>query len=279
MDGKGRLNTRNWEFMDHRLSESMLKPTLGVSIPENNVSGYQASFLKIGAYSDRSTVIGEHHSEASSMNFSWVPQRNFLQPAKAINHLHATSAPLSSEMINVPSIPISTENAVQNGPIDAKPIKSRKQSSSAKKANRIATKVLRPKEPKKPPSGATRKKVGSTSMGKREKKSQENSFDGIMIDFSGVPVPVCSCTGVPRQCYRWGTGGWQSSCCTTNISEYPLPMSLSRPGARLAGRKMSIGAYGKLLQRLAVEGHDLSYAVDLKNHWARHGTNKFVTIK
>ncbi|GFZ08724.1 basic pentacysteine 7 [Actinidia rufa] len=78
---------------------------------------------------------------------------------------------------------------------------------------------------------------------------------------------------------QWGAGGWQSSCCTINISEYPLPMSSSRPGARLAGRKMSIGAYGKLLCRLGAEGHDLSRPVDLKNHWARHGTNKFVTIK
>ncbi|KAK4400987.1 protein BASIC PENTACYSTEINE7 [Sesamum angolense] len=40
---------------------------------------------------------------------------------------------------------------------------------------------------------------------------------------------------------------------------------------------MSRGPYRKLLFALAAEGHDLSQPVDLKNHWARHGTNKFVT--
>ncbi|XP_047328664.1 protein BASIC PENTACYSTEINE7-like, partial [Impatiens glandulifera] len=99
------------------------------------------------------------------------------------------------------------------------------------------------------------------------------------IDFSGVPSPYCSCTGIARGCYKWGAGGWQSSCCTTNMSEYPLPMSSTRPGARMAGRKMSNGAYGKRLCKFVAEGRDLSHPIDLKNNWAKHGTNKFVTIK
>ncbi|KAL8244616.1 hypothetical protein R6Q59_010874 [Mikania micrantha] len=60
---------------------------------------------------------------------------------------------------------------------------------------------------------------------------------------------------------------------------FPLPMSPWRPGARVGGRKMSHGAYRKLLCRLASEGHNLSNPVDLKAHWAKHGTNNFVTIK
>ncbi|KAM4073217.1 hypothetical protein ACB094_10G001400 [Castanea mollissima] len=115
---------------------------------------------------------------------------------------------------------------------------------------------------------------------KREKKIPINiDMDKTDFDFSGVPAPYCSCTGNPRACYKWGAGGWQSSCCTINVSEYPLPMSSTRPGSRMAGRKMSNGAYGKLLLRLATEGHDLTHPVDLKDHWARHGTNKFVIIK
>ncbi|CAM8912553.1 unnamed protein product [Rhodiola kirilowii] len=38
-------------------------------------------------------------------------------------------------------------------------------------------------------------------------------------------------------------------------------------------------AYNKLLTRLAQEGHDLSNPVDLKDNWAKHGTNRYITIK
>ncbi|KAJ6962823.1 hypothetical protein NC652_001455 [Populus alba x Populus x berolinensis] len=84
---------------------------------------------------------------------------------------------------------------------------------------------------------------------------------------------------MPRVCYKGGAGGWQSSCCTDSISEHRLPMSSTRPGVRMAGRKMSIGAYVKLLLKLSAEGYNLSHPLDMKNHWARHGINKFVTIK
>lgn len=50
--------------------------------------------------------------------------------------------------------------------------------------------------------------------------------------------------------------------------------------ARVGGRKMSGSAFNKLLSRLAAEGHhDLSNPVDLKDHWAKHGTNRYITIK
>ncbi|XP_010538354.1 PREDICTED: protein BASIC PENTACYSTEINE7 [Tarenaya hassleriana] len=142
------------------------------------------------------------------------------------------------------------------------------------------SKTPKPNPPRKNPSAPKKpKKTPSVPEVKREKKNPNINIDISSFDFSGVPSPVCSCTGVPRVCYKWGLGGWQSSCCTISVSKYPLPMSTTRPRARLAGRKMSNGAYVKLLLRLAGEGYDLSHPVDLKNHWARHGTNKFVTIK
>ncbi|OAE36024.1 hypothetical protein AXG93_2535s1000 [Marchantia polymorpha subsp. ruderalis] len=85
--------------------------------------------------------------------------------------------------------------------------------------------------------------------------------------------------GVKQQCYRWGNGGWQSSCCTTMISMYPLPMNPTKRGSRLAGRKMSAGAFEKLLEKLALEGVNVNYPVDLKDHWAKHGTNRYVTLR
>lgn len=112
-----------------------------------------------------------------------------------------------------------------------------------------------------------------------EQKNLDVVINGVVYDISTMPIPVCSCTGMPQQCYRWGNGGWQSACCTTNISLYPLPMNPKRRGARVAGRKMSGGAFKKLLERLGSEGHNLHYPIDLKSHWAKHGTNKFVTIR
>jgi hypothetical protein len=95
-------------------------------------------------------------------------------------------------------------------------------------------------------------------------------------DWSSISTPFCSCTGQNRQCYRWGSGGWQSACCTNVLSVYPLPMNEAK---RLAGRKMSGGAFKKLLGRLQTIGVDTTKPIDLKDHWAKHGTNRYVTIK
>ncbi|XP_042952145.1 protein BASIC PENTACYSTEINE7-like [Carya illinoinensis] len=133
------------------------------------------------------------------------------------------------------------------------PAKGRKLKNSVKGSNQVASKVFRPMQTKKTPK-TTKGKI--MPKGKRETKILNNILmEKADFDFSMVPPPYCSCT------------------------EYPLPMSSTRLGARLASRKMSNGAYGKLLLRLAAEGHDLTHPVDLKDHWARHDTNKFVIIK
>ena len=273
MDGKARLGVRNWDFSGQQqpsrgVDSSLKQPSPDGGAPSHQqavaaaaaVSAQHAAFLKMNAYPDRHPVLAADPSYAG-MDFGWVPQRNFL----------ATAAPPKSDLNSAPVAPPPAPSAAA-----AKPAK------KSKKSSRVASKNLTPKTPKKPTATRKEKKAPSaTSAGKREKKNAQEmvAVEGMSFDFSGVPAPVCSCTGVARQCYRWGAAGWQSACCTTTISEYPLPMSSSRPGARLAGRKMSINAYGKLLQRLTVEGYDLSSPVDLKAHWARHGTNKFVTIK
>nr|WIL94296.1 BPC2 [Gladiolus x hybridus] len=165
-------------------------------------------------------------------------------------------------------VPIMEET---NGRNDA-PLKKRSQGRTAKSP--------KPKKPKKV-NNAARDDLnsGSVSKGKAGKKSAGLVINGIDLDLSGIPTPVCSCTGNPQQCYRWGVGGWQSACCTTSLSQYPLPMSLKRKGARIAGRKMSQGAFTKVLEKLAGEGHNPANAIDLKTFWAKHGTNKFVTIR
>ncbi|KAL6982714.1 hypothetical protein U1Q18_016102 [Sarracenia purpurea var. burkii] len=110
-------------------------------------------------------------------------------------------------------------------------------------------------------------------------KARDLGLNQVAFDESTMPVPVCSCTGILRPCYKWGSGGWQSSCCTTSMSMYPLPAVPNKRHARVGGRKMSGGAFNKLISRLAAEGHDLSNPVDLKDHWAKHGTNRYITIR
>ncbi|CBI37978.3 unnamed protein product, partial [Vitis vinifera] len=114
---------------------------------------------------------------------------------------------------------------------------------------------------------------------KSEWDSQDLGLNLVTFDESTMPVPVCSCTGVPRQCYKWGNGGWQSSCCTTTLSSYPLPQMPNKRHARMGGRKMSGSVFTRLLSRLAAEGHDLSMPLDLKDYWAKHGTNRYIIIK
>lgn len=114
---------------------------------------------------------------------------------------------------------------------------------------------------------------------KSEWDIQDVGLNLIAFDDSIMPVPVCSCTGVPRPCYKWGNGGWQSSCCTTTMSMYPLPQMPNKRHARVSGRKMSGSVFTRLLTRMAKAGHDLSVPVDLKDYWARHGTNRYITIK
>ncbi|XP_019182935.1 PREDICTED: protein BASIC PENTACYSTEINE6-like [Ipomoea nil] len=115
---------------------------------------------------------------------------------------------------------------------------------------------------------------------KQHETWKENlGLNQINFDESAMPVPVCSCTGTPQPCYKWGSGGWQSACCTTSISMYPLPLVSNKRYSRVGGRKMSGGAFSKLLNRLAAEGYDLSVPLDLKDHWAKHGTNRYSTIK
>nr|XP_043625719.1 protein BASIC PENTACYSTEINE6-like [Erigeron canadensis] len=63
-----------------------------------------------------------------------------------------------------------------------------------------------------------------------------------------IPTPVCSCTGIPRKCYRWQEIGWQSTCCTANISQYPLPLLPGRGQIRLQGRRMGSSTFRCLLE-------------------------------
>lgn len=124
---------------------------------------------------------------------------------------------------------------------------------------------------------------GQVSMTKKHRKEWKledlGGLNEVIFDESSMPVPVCSCTGKYQPCYKWGNGGWQSACCTPTLSMYPLPVMPNKRHARVNGRKMSGSVFTKLLSKLASEGHDLRVPLDLKEHWSKHGTNRYITIK
>lgn len=121
--------------------------------------------------------------------------------------------------------------------------------------------------------------ISGGQKSKNEWIDNDPGLNQVTFDESSMPAPGCSCTGIFRNCYKWGNGGWQSSCCTTTMSQYPLPRTPYRRYGRMGGRKMSGGVFTRLLNRLASEGHDLLLPVDLKDHWSKHGTNRYITIK
>lgn len=110
---------------------------------------------------------------------------------------------------------------------------------------------------------------------------EENSlgFNEVNFEEPTMPVPVCSCSGVPQPCYKWGNGGWQSACCTSSKQTDLLAHGSNKRGSRGGGRKMSGTVFNKLLNRLVDEGHDLFTPLDLKNHWAKHGTKRHGSSK
>ncbi|PKA65658.1 Protein Barley B recombinant [Apostasia shenzhenica] len=210
---------------------------------------------------------GNHHQHSHGYG-GLLPEPSAVSAAEAGTSAHAFQMVQQVEAPREEKEPVVEE-------IDAskqETMPSRKRSKGPSKASKKPKKMKKastPRDESTRPSGRARS----------EKKSMEMVINGIDFDFSGMPAPVCTCTGQPQQCYRWGVGGWQSACCTTSISVYPLPMSTKRRGARIAGRKMSQGAFKKVLEKLAGEGQDFSSPIDLKPFWSKHGTNKFVTIR
>ncbi|PSS31283.1 Protein BASIC like [Actinidia chinensis var. chinensis] len=186
------------------------------------------------------------------------------------HHPHMSEASYTSRDIH-------TSEPIPMSPVAAEPAKPRR-TKRMNEANAVTPNKKPSKSSKKvkrEPADDLNKQVG---VSKSDWKDKDLGLNEVAFDES-MPVPVCSCTGNVRPCYKWGNGGWQSSCCTTTMSMYPLPAVPNKRHARIGGRKMSGSAFNKLISRLAAEGYDLSNPVDLKDNWAKHGTNRYITIK
>jgi GAGA binding protein-like family len=307
MDDDGGLGIRNWGYYDPHPS---IKGNLGLQLmssvtsdrdtktflPTNSFSSFlnrlqepsQApmSFLRTDAWAQNhhshanrentankllrampvaNTHYHTHHSHnTQNTNFSLITQNALHMLPHQPSHPHPHPPPSVPELPKSdPIVPMVSEPTSKV----SIPLKKRAQTQTG------APKAPKPKKPKRTNASSN----GGTPRG--GKKDTGVVINGIDLDLSRIATPVCSCTGTPQQCYRWGIGGWQSACCTTSMSIYPLPMSTKRRGARIAGRKMSQGAFKKVLEKLAGEGYNLANPIDLRGFWAKHGTNKFVTIK
>ncbi|KAL2557779.1 Protein BASIC PENTACYSTEINE1 [Forsythia ovata] len=281
----GGLNTRNWGYY-----EPSLKGHLGLQLMSSVAERDTKHFLTgrdnpvmvaaSGPFHSRNSVVTE--PPVTHMDYvrdSWINHRDkFLHmfPGNPYNPvLMETSGTIHSmQMLQQP------DSTKEPRVVSVEDPSAKKEAVPAKKRSTAAS--PKPPKAKKSKKGSSLpKEIGNSSVhrAKTSKKNVDIVINGIDMDISGIPIPVCSCTGTPQQCYRWGCGGWQSACCTTTISMYPLPMSTKRRGARIAGRKMSQGAFKKALERLASEGYNFANPIDLKTYWAKHGTNKFVTIR
>eukprot|EP01018_Ginkgo_biloba_P003477 Gb_25275 [translate_table: standard] len=245
------------------------------------------------AYADRNTALMERdaavaaleYTKNGSLNGPRNPSCGTVVSTKIIQVLAENPTFGLREYQNVQPVTAAFPSPILENPLTeqqpekktkqtSKKNEGQKQSPSKRKSDGSAPKTQRHRKPRKQAIVTGEESNRQLVVVKHEWKDQDYENSGITIDTSTMPIPACSCTGVLQHCYRWGNGGWQSACCTTYISMYPLPMNPKKRGARVPGRKMSGGAFRKLLMRLTAEGHDLSYPIDLKTHWARHGTNR-----
>ncbi|XP_075490734.1 protein BASIC PENTACYSTEINE2-like [Primulina tabacum] len=300
MDGNGQTNLRNWGFLEQQanslkshlglqlMSSVVEKPIYGGGVHDNHYNPLQFSVMP-------STNGGPfHHHRVGGVPETYIPMDYWMNknrdkylnllPGNHHNGCYQPSYGVSTEssLAMTHSIQLPQQMHISKN----ENVIPRMEEACEEMDNGIGIGFDTPKSPpkeKKPRIRAPRvPKDESAPVVHRvraPKKRAEVVINGINMDISDIPIPICSCTGNAQQCYRWGSGGWQSACCTMSLSIYPLPMSTKRRGARIAGRKMSIGAFKKVLEKLASVGYDFSDPIDLRNYWARHGTNKYVTIR
>ncbi|KMS96626.1 hypothetical protein BVRB_8g201220 [Beta vulgaris subsp. vulgaris] len=280
MDGDGGLNMRNWGYYDPPMKHLNLQLMSSIADRKPLLGGRESALIANtnAGFHQRDYGVPSSHYHVDYMRDTWINREN-----KFFNMLpsgHSYGVPTETAPTHHPPMQMlrqpessNEERMIRTEPVEINngPLKKRSAGKSEK--------APKTKKPKKTPSGPKDGGSGSAQRAKSAKKTTEVVINGIDMDISTIPIPVCSCTGTPQQCYRWGSGGWQSACCTTSMSMYPLPMSAKRRGARIAGRKMSLGAFKKVLEKLAAEGYNFSNSIDLRTHWAKHGTNKFVTIR
>lgn len=293
MEGDSELDIQNWGTCEESMKDHPALKLMAV-IAERDVAILErdtAIAEKKAAYAERNVALLQTEVAISDRNSALLERDAAAAALGYSGHINLSGqrSPSCGTLVGIKVQPVCQAfPAPVSEALLAEQPKQTEQADNMKGQKEIpSNKVFNGPEPITPALEIQQKKGATTgqqtngelAVVKYEKKDHDYTVNNITFDASAIPIPVCSCTGIPQQCYRWGSGGWQSACCTTSISMYPLPMNPNKRGARLGGRKMSGGAFTKLLGRLIVDGHSLEYPVDLKNHWAKHGTNRYIRIQ
>eukprot|EP00250_Pteridium_aquilinum_P005279 c15397_g1_i1 orf=243-1157(-) len=251
---------------------------------------------KKSADADRDSALLQRDIAYADRHAAWVERDSVLEALTMIqaNESSLESASKLTQVVNIPvdRFPVgsnllclpTTLDSMNSNNIETKPRVKQRVKKAEKEMTRKGKDSGAESQAQKGSKVSRKRRKQQDAPAKGEKIKREDVSKSMVlyvapIDMSLTATPFCSCTGANRQCYRWGRGGWQSSCCTNFLSEYPLPMNHAKSGCRVAGRKMSGGAFKKVLERLAGDGVDITQPIDMKDHWAKHGTNRYIVIR
>lgn len=235
------------------------------------------------AYADRNAAWMERDAAVTALSMVRAGKDHREVAAKLMQMVNIAAVPVSVMEANIQDLPEFGLDSEQQVKQQGRPSSPRKRKFAA--ATNQNSDQSPPKAGAKSPAKKRKQKGEQGAAAKADKWKPDEGIannSSALIPYNGTgvpPIPHCSCTGASQQCYRWGKGGWQSACCTNFLSMYPLPMNPVKRSSRVPGRKMSGSAFKKLLERLAVDGVDITVSINLKNFWAKHGTNRYATIK
>jgi hypothetical protein len=250
MDEDHSLDIRNWGYYE----PTSVKGSVGLQLmsptmPEKPLLGSRSKTIMKsvkGGFHHRDIGVSPSMFPMEYMRGAWIGQREKFLKMLPGNHNYAEVLPETSAARHMQMFqpPYSANDETLDQVEDAGVVE-KANGPEKKRQHPKALKSLKAKKGKRGPQVPKPDGSPSAQRGRSAKKTAEIMINGISMDISVFPIPVCSCTGSPQQCYRWGCGGWQSACCTTCISVHPLPISTKRRGTSIEGRKMSLGALRK----------------------------------
>ncbi|CAI8617660.1 unnamed protein product [Vicia faba] len=196
-----------------------------------------------GGFHPRDGAVVEPPAQLNYVRDNWMNPRHRFYNMQLVNSSYAAVLPETSQALSLPFVqPPADASRNENGDgIEELAVK-KEGGKSKKRKSKGALTVPKAKKPKKAKENGNNSAQGV----KPPKKTVALEINGIEMDISGLPVPVCSCTGVL---------------------------------SRVIGGAVEVGNQLAVLEKLAAEGYNFANPIDLKTHWARHGTNKFVTIR
>ncbi|KAJ6387411.1 hypothetical protein OIU78_017182 [Salix suchowensis] len=203
MDEDNSLDIRNWGYYE----PTTVKGNLGLhlmapTMPENSFSGSRSAAIMTsmyGGFHHRDVGVSQHMYSMDHTRDSSIDKREKFHHVLPGNHDYASVLPETSsahhmQMFQPPnSVYDETLEQVEGAGVVAKengPVKKKKKRPKALKCLEAKKGKIGPQSPK--PDGSP-----AAQQGRSAKKTVEIMINGISMDISLFPIPVCSCTGNP----------------------------------------------------------------------------------